>query len=501
VRLLGDLARLREDRLGDISGALDAWSTPSALDPRDEALLMEIERLAPPPADGAASPASPRTPSRRTPSSARWSRPRSTSAPRGGTEITSTTRARAEERLLAALALEPENAEALRDPRSPAPGRRPRGATSSRRCAAARRSSSTSTARKSMLREAAKVAEEKPRRHGRPGRRHRGRRSWRPTTVTSTRSTRSRGCAGAGAPRRGGRRSSRAARGSPTTRAGGALRREVAELYAGPISDPDRAVQAYRELLDFEPNDLGAREALERLYERAERWRDLEDALRGRLDVAVSAPRSGRPRGCASRPSPRSASRATSRRGRSTSARCSTRRPTHAAAGRELERIYTLEPAGPTSASCSSAAPKTRREGDTAGELAALVRIGELNERELRDPTRAVELYERVLERDPNHVGRPAGLARLAEADGQWERAAEMLRRALSLAPAGADAAALALRLARLEDQRSTTPPRPRASARRALDLDPTHAEAVEWLKAPRAERWRPQPPRFGAGA
>lgn len=46
VRLLGDLAVLREQDLGDPAGALDAWRRAFALDPTDPAPLDEAERLA-----------------------------------------------------------------------------------------------------------------------------------------------------------------------------------------------------------------------------------------------------------------------------------------------------------------------------------------------------------------------------------------------------------------------------------------------------------------------
>ncbi|MEI8256704.1 MAG: tetratricopeptide repeat protein, partial [Deltaproteobacteria bacterium] len=47
VRLLGDLSRLLEERLGDAPGAFKAVVDALKLDPRDEQLLSEIERLAP----------------------------------------------------------------------------------------------------------------------------------------------------------------------------------------------------------------------------------------------------------------------------------------------------------------------------------------------------------------------------------------------------------------------------------------------------------------------
>ncbi len=415
VRLLGDLARLREERLGDISGALDAWIDAFRADPGDEAILIEIERLAPAASGwsrlaGVAESALAAHPelgaleqSSLNLRAARWYRDHLDDA------------ARAEERLLAVLALEPENADALRLLEAL---RRVEGREADLVATLRRRAEIEFdvTARTELLREAAKVAEEKlgdtdqaadivvKILEGDEGdlealdalarlRRLQGRHA----EVADALARRAR------------------LTDDPTQAL--ALRREVAEIYAGAAQDPDRAVDAYREILDFDPADLGARAALEGLFERAERWRDLEDVLRGRLDVAVSAEERSETR-------MRLATLAETRFHNLTDASEYLRQvldetPTHAAAGRELERIFTLEARwADLSELLERRAEDLAASNDTAGELAALVRIGELNERELRDPSRAVELYDRVLERDPNHVGALQAVARIAE-EGQ----------------------------------------------------------------------------------
>jgi tetratricopeptide (TPR) repeat protein len=262
-----------------------------------------------------------------------------------------------------------------------------------------------------------------------------------------------------------------------------ALRREVAELYAGPINDAQRAIEAYRELLDFDPNDAQARAALEAIFERAERWKDFEEALRSRLDVAAS-------------PEERATTRlrlATLAETRFHSNRDAVEYlrevideiPTHAEAGQQLERLYAVEQRwSDLSELLERRVDDYVAEGNVAGELTALVRIGELHERELKNSAKAVELYERVLERDPDHVGALRALARLAESEQAWERSAEMLRRALSLAPAGAEGAELALHLARIEGSRLNDLDASQRSLARAIELDPTHPQALAELKS-----------------
>jgi tetratricopeptide (TPR) repeat protein len=480
VRLLGDLARLREDRLGDLSGAFDASVLAFRLDPRDESVLAEVERLAP--------------------SAGAWSRlvgvMEDVLAQHGDLAPTESAalnlRAagwyqnhigdarRAEERLVAALAAEPESGEALEmlEGLQRAPGRvRDLVATLRRRAEL----ELDSEARKGMLREASEIAEVRL-----------GDVDAAAELVSSLLDTDDADVVALDTLARlrtaQGRHEevadllARRARLTDDPAEATSMRRRVAELYAGPIADADRAVQAYRELLDFEPNDGPAREALERIYEGAGRWRDLEEALRGRLDVAVSTEE-------------RAATRL--RLAKLAEVRFQSNRdaveylrevidetPTHVEAGRELERLYTTERRwADLGELLERRADDCAAEGDGAGELAALVRIGELNERELKNVSRAVELYERVLERDPEHAGALAALARLAEADGQWERAVEMLNRSLDRSPPGAASAEAALHVAAILGQRLNDEPGMERALHRALAFDETCRGALEQIK------------------
>jgi tetratricopeptide (TPR) repeat protein len=481
VRLLGDLSRLREDRLGDVSGAFDAMVAAFRLDPRDEQVLIEIERLAP--------------------AAAAWPRLRGVieDALAHNPDIDPTESASlnlraahwyqdyigdaaaAEQRLVAALASEPEHTEALEmlDGLHRAPGRERDLVSTLRRRAEIELDSET---RKVMLREAAQLAET----------------SLRDVDSAADLVTTLLDADDADVDaldtlarlrRAQGRHEdvadllARRARLSDDPQQATALRREVAELYAGPIRDTERAVQSYRELLDFEPNDLGAREALEVIFERGERWRDLEEALRSRLDVAVSSDERAATR---LRLAKLAEQRFQSNRDAVEYLReVLDETPTHAEAGRELERLYTVERRWADLGDLlERRAEDLASEGDTTGELTALVRIGELNERELKNLSRATELYERVLERDPNHAGALSALARLAELDGDWSRAADMLRRSLDLSAPGPEAAASAVRLARLEGERLGDESSMERTIHRAIALDAGNRDALEMLKS-----------------
>ncbi|MEZ4391246.1 MAG: tetratricopeptide repeat protein [Polyangiales bacterium] len=478
VRLLGDLARIREERLGDMSGALDAWISAFNADPGDESIVTEIERLAPA-ADAwsrlagvveAALEAHPQLgaleQSGLSLRAARWYRDQLGDP------------ARAEARLLAVLELEPESAEALEmlEGLRRVPGREADlvatlqrraevSSTPSRapRCCARRRMYERTLADTDLAADPVTRLLEGD-----------------DTDVEALAAPRA--APAAPGPSRRGRRGHRArARLTGDPAEALALRREVAEISRDPRRRRPRRGGLPRDPR-LDPSDLSARVALEGIFERNGSWKDLEDALRGRLDVAVSATERAetnlRLAALAEREFHNLSDAADYLR------LVIDETPTHEAAGRELERIFAAEARWMDLTDLlERRAEHLADANDLAGELATLVRIGELNERELRDPSRALELYERVLDRDADHVGALQAVARIAEAEGQWSRAAEALRRALALAPSDASGADLALRLARIEAQHLHEPDAAVATARRGLELDPGHAETLDWLK------------------
>ncbi|TAK30476.1 MAG: tetratricopeptide repeat protein [Myxococcaceae bacterium] len=481
VQILGDLARLREERMSDLSGALDAVTRAFALDPRDEGLLGELERLAP--------------------AANAWPSLRGVieSAVRPETGLVSDEAVRlnlrgakwyadhigdaaaAEARVRAALEADPESVEALTmlEGLQRQPGREADLVATLRRRAEVE---FDGDARKAMLREAATLAE------GPLGNVDLAAEisaatlevdDADPTSIDDLARLRRMQGRWEDLADLLGRRARLADDPTEALR----LRREVAGLYAGPLADETRAVTAWREVLDFDPSDLDARVALESLFERSGKWRDLEDALRGRLDVAVSVEERVATR-------LRLADVAEQQLHSAESAVEYLREildevPEHPAAGAALERLYaSLNRWSDLSDLLEHRLDHAVSMGDSATELTTLVRIGELHEQRLNDVDRAIELYERVLDRQPEHSGALAAVARLAEASGDYEKATSMLQRAVAVAPPGVESAAMALRLATLQADRLNDPSAAEQSLRRALELDPSSTESLRRLRA-----------------
>jgi golgin subfamily B member 1 len=258
-----------------------------------------------------------------------------------------------------------------------------------------------------------------------------------------------------------------------------ALRRRMAELYAGPLESQDKAVEAFQGVLDEDPTSLEAIESLERLYEKMQRWDDLRELIDRRLDIAETD-------------EARIAARVRLARlmeqafGQRAEAREQLREilemdPRNREALDELERLLEAEERWDDLLEVLE-----RRVGDAEGDAEAvevLRRLAALHGDRRGDAAKAVETHERVLERDGNDLIALRALVALHEAADASERQAEVLERLLDLLEP-AEAVNVALDLARLAEEKLADVARTEAALQRARGLDPADGSIREQLKA-----------------
>lgn len=274
----------------------------------------------------------------------------------------------------------------------------------------------------------------------------------------------------------------RRARTSEDPRLGQELRHRVARMQAGPLGDVESAIGTYREILDQEPDDLAAMTALEAHLEGLGRWADLKEALAKRLSVVEAAEE----RIAILR---RLARVSEERFGALEDAVDSLREaltldPRHPDLPGEVERLLAAgERWSDLVDFLEDRAEAAAKGGDTKSELRALVRAGEIREERLGDTDRAVEIFERVLERDPQSVRALAALSRLHEKNGNWEQCIEVLERAARLPAEPADSAEVQVRLGRLEWKRNQNLDKASEHFERALGLDAAQVEALASLE------------------
>jgi tetratricopeptide (TPR) repeat protein len=261
------------------------------------------------------------------------------------------------------------------------------------------------------------------------------------------------------------------------------LRVQVADLWARQVGDLEQAAQAWQAVLDLEPGDRGALDALEDVHRRRGDWQAVQDVLTRRLDfsdrdaekIAVYE---------------RMAQVAEVERGYIDNAVSYLQMildvdRNHLRAYSELERLL-----GGAQRWHELVELFERRAGVEADrgnadeEVRALAKAADVWEGPLGDPEAAGEVLEKILARRPDFVPALTRLARIYEGAGEWDRSREVLEKALALGPRGSDAADLHVRLGEGARHRAEEEGRDDGGGSlehflEALRHDPAHQEAI----------------------
>jgi golgin subfamily B member 1 len=270
--------------------------------------------------------------------------------------------------------------------------------------------------------------------------------------------------------------------------AGNAFRHRAAVLFSGPLSNRDRAIELYREILEVDPSDDNARQMLETIFENDGMWIELLDVCQNRLEMASDSEQQVEIL-------------------RKMASICDDRMkdddeailkyqdirmhlPEDRSAREGLERIFVrTERFTDLVELLEEEARQAEDKGDRDTEMTVLVKIGEICVSRLDDFARATEIYERVLEFDPEHTRALSALSRLYESNGEWDRVAEVLHRAAASARGGQDEAEVHYRLALLYETHMEDPEQAFESLKKAVSLYPDHLEANQKLSAYYRER------------
>jgi tetratricopeptide (TPR) repeat protein len=259
------------------------------------------------------------------------------------------------------------------------------------------------------------------------------------------------------------------------------LKARIAALWAERLEDVDKAVDAYRDLLDLAPESLSALESLEDLERRRQNWSAVQEVLVRKLQTVGAGP--------AQIPVYRQlTSLALEQHGQPEDAigylhEILAITPDDAQANRDLADL--LEKAGKFHDLVdviTQQANQRAAAGDADGEVRLLVRAADVWEQKLSSPESATEILERILERDPSNVRALTSLARIYEGARDVEKCRATLMKALSLAQTGEDKAELYFRIGKLEaDAGGDDAAEPHYVA--ALEADFHHAQAAVALE------------------
>ena len=276
----------------------------------------------------------------------------------------------------------------------------------------------------------------------------------------------------------------RAARLAASTEDEKALRVEIAELEA----DSPRAVNAWQQVLDLDPDDVAALAALQDTYARQRDWMAVADIQTRRLglagtpaeQVAIHA---------------EMARLAEDKRDSIDDAIAAWYAALDVDAGYqagyvELERLLVRgERWHDLVELLDRLAEQHVARGDAKAEIAVLARAADVWESKLDNPDAAGEILEKILAREPGSVAALTRLSKIYERAGDWDRCKATLEQALALSPTGRDAADLFFRLGEVARINAADTDTAIQDFQQALKHDPAHAGALDALEKLARER------------
>ncbi|MGE3633236.1 MAG: hypothetical protein AB7P00_25280, partial [Sandaracinaceae bacterium] len=273
---------------------------------------------------------------------------------------------------------------------------------------------------------------------------------------------------------------------------------QVCFLYEELTDDPGRAISSYREVLEIDPGHSGSRRALERLYERTERWDDLAELLRGELDSASPEERVGltqrlgtlyekkldRPQEAADYYERVLLAEPNHKYAREGIERVMERAELRVRCAKILEPIYEDRGDWPQLVAVLRIQLEgIEGEGERVGMLA---RIAELEEDRLHDPGAALKTMATAVMADPADARSREELARLATMKGAERERAQVLENALELVGDEVELKSeILLEIAQLWDGQVGDMEQAEAAYRRLLGVDPDNALVI--MEASRA--------------
>jgi tetratricopeptide (TPR) repeat protein len=259
------------------------------------------------------------------------------------------------------------------------------------------------------------------------------------------------------------------------------LKHEAAGVLTKELARPDKAIDLYKDLLDQDASDTQASEQLRALYESTAKFQELGKLLTKLIENAQSPEERAKLR--------LELSRLQSDKFDSPADAIDTLRATLEENPDESHAIVRLsellEKTGQDAELAdflNTQIARARDRQDVEGELAMMVRLGEVLEHRVKDAGRALKAYEDVLEREPGHRGALEAVARLAESRDSWDRVSGALDKLLAMTN-DESGVSIALRLANAKEKLGDVDGVEQALGR-ALELDARNASVRDRLRA-----------------
>ena len=281
----------------------------------------------------------------------------------------------------------------------------------------------------------------------------------------------------------------------------------LGQVYDRELGDPERAVETYSSIIDLDPEDYDAAQALDRLYQQLERWYDLLAVLERQTEMAPSPGEVVSLRfrvGELWREHLKDLARAVE-----AYRQVLTMDPGHEPTVRALEALM----AGGEAESAVLAAQVLEPIYESAGEWDRVIAVYEVMQSQAEEPTRKVELlgrmaeieerrlshqnaafdiYGRALRVDPTNQEMLFQLDRLAAETGHWGKLATLFATELDKIDDPHKQIDLLLRLGRVYEEETNQPEEAIATYGKAVEADGESKPALVALDRlyGRAQQW-----------
>ena len=269
------------------------------------------------------------------------------------------------------------------------------------------------------------------------------------------------------------------------------LKHRVGEILLHKIEDTERAIDAFKDALDHNPADEEAMDALESIHASREEWNEVQDILLRRMTNAQTdqerVPIFIRLAVLAEEKFENIEEAV------SYWLQIKNADPQNEQAYKKLEALFTAEERWFDLADTyQQHADLHSNLGESEKEVAYLVKASHIWESKLESPEKAIEMLERILEQEPGNVAALNGLARIYEAQENWEECRKVLAQAAASGPTGRDGAELYFRQGQVASKLGEED-EALEYYQQALELDDSHPEVIAILeeKAREREDWK----------
>ncbi|HVV52461.1 MAG TPA: tetratricopeptide repeat protein, partial [Polyangia bacterium] len=281
----------------------------------------------------------------------------------------------------------------------------------------------------------------------------------------------------------------------------------LGQVYDRELGDPERAVETYSSIIDLDPEDYDAAQALDRLYQQLGRWYDLLAVLERQTEMAPSPAEVVSLRfriGELWREHLKDLARAVE-----AYRQVLTMDPGHEPTVRALEALMTGSEADSAVLAAQVLEPIYESAGEwdrviavyevmqaqaeePARRVELLGRMAEIEERRLSHQNAAFDIYGRALRVDPTNQDVLGQLDRLAAETGHWAKLGNLFSAELEKIDDPHRQIDLLLRLGRVYEEETNQPEEAIATYRKAVEADGENKQALVALDRlyGRAQQW-----------